>query len=210
MSQTKTARPLPEWTAPWVATARERWMTICIVLVATGLAVVALSVAGWLAPTGTAAHLGSFLALYGVIVALQRTPPDRLSPRLRQRLQATIVRSGVGFYGVMTLARFLQLELHDLLDAAWSFEISRDTFIGLARDWLIGFSAESLRNTIDAFMWPVRLMSAQGMPVAAVLVLAAWSLYALGARVFPEAHAADPASDPAPATASRHEDSRTD
>lgn len=183
-------RPLPDWAAPLAATARTHWHVLCALLIGGGAAIVLASLAGWVEEAGFVAHLGVFVALYGAIVALQHLPPNWGGASLQRSLRGTLVRNGVGFYGVMTLARFLQLELHDLLDDVVTFEPSRAAVMSVLKDWLIGFSADSLRNSIEAFMWPVRLMGAHGKVAAAAGVLAAWSLYTFGSRVFPEAHAA--------------------
>lgn len=183
-------RPLPDWAVPLAAAARERWPVICVLLIGSGSVIVLASLPGWLPEDSFVVHLGAFVALYGLIVALQQLPSEWGGGSLQRTLRGTLIRNGVGFYGVMTLARFLQLELHDLLDGIATFEPSRAAVMSVLKDWLIGFSADSLRNSIEAFMWPVKLMNAHGKWVAAVVVLAAWSLYTLGSRVFPEAHAA--------------------
>lgn len=175
--------------SPAIAAARRLWAWLCTALIVVGLVMLALSLPEWLEPKGLAVYIGCFLALYGGMVVLQRLPAGWLGRTLRQRLRAAVVSSGVGFYGVMTLARFLQLEVHDLLGLAVEFELSRSLVSHLIRDWLIGFSMQSLMNSIDAMMWPVMLMREYGMPVAAAVVLSTWSLYALGARTFPEVHA---------------------
>jgi hypothetical protein len=95
----------------------------------------------------------------------------------------------VGFYGLMTLARFLQLEAHEIVDSLTSLQSLRSLLGSMAFEWFIGFSVESLKNSIEAFMWPVWMMQRQGMILAGVVVLALWSLYVLGARVFPDLHA---------------------
>ena len=179
------ARPAAAWAQP----VRERWAALCALLIAAGALLVALSLAGWLPRDGLAAFVGGFLALYGGIVGLQRAPASWISRSLQRRLRTTLVSSGVGFYGVMTLARFLQLELHDLIGSLGSLELTRGLVRSLLQDWLIGFSAQSLRNSIEAFMWPLLLIKQYEIAVAAAAIGATWAVYALGARIFPEVHA---------------------
>jgi len=185
----KTLRPLPAWTDPAIALARSRWAALCGVLLGLGLLLMLCSLLSWLQPRGLAAYVGCFLALYGAVVALQRMPPHWLGAWSRRRLRQTLVRSGLGFYGLMTVARFLQLEAHALVDSLGSLESARSLIGSLAFEWLIGFSMESLKNSIEAFMWPVWMMQRQGMALGGAVVVSLWSLYALGARVFPDVHA---------------------
>jgi hypothetical protein len=183
-----------------VALLQRHWARVCAVLIGVGATLVLLALTGWLARDGLAAFVGGFLALYGSLVALQRRPPPWIGAALQSKLRATVVSSGVGFYGVMTLARLLQLELHELITSLGSLELGRGLLRQLLQQWLIGFSVESLRNTIEAFLWPVRLIRQHGMPLAAATVAATWGLYAVGARAFPDLHGAIEAapSEPGP------------
>jgi hypothetical protein len=181
----KQLQPLPAWTDPLVAAVREHWAIFCVALVVSGLALLLLSLAGILPPKGMTALVGSYLALYGGIIALHRLPPELAGRPLRRALHGSVLKSGVGFYGVMTLARFLQLELHDLVDGLAALELSRTMLLGLLKDWLIGFSLQSLHNTIEAFLWATRLIGEYGLPLAGAVAAACWTLYAFGARAFP-------------------------
>ncbi len=168
---------------------REEWAWVTIGLMTVGALLVGLATLGWLPPRGLSAFVGSFLLLYATLIVLQRRTFSGISSTLGQRLRAAVISKGVGFYGVMTMARFLQLELHDLIEGLGEFAATRDQVIGIAKDWLIGFSAQSLRNTIDAFLWPVKLMGDYGMFRAGIVAGSAWVLYALGSKVFPDLHA---------------------
>ncbi len=185
----------PAWAQPLVDAARGQAGAIVVALLAVGAVLVALAQAGILPGEGLAGFIGSFLCLYGALVALEGGAFGGLGPALRARLRRAVASSGVGFYGLMTLARFLQLELVDLVDAVAGFDASRGQVRALLFELATGFSMQSLMNSIDAFMWPVKLMGAYGMPVAGIVVGATWALYAMGARVFPNLHAQIEAED---------------
>lgn len=169
---------------------REEWPWISLGLTGVGLVLVALSIVGVVPAKSMSGFIGCFLLLYGTLIVLQRPFFSGLGKTLQKRMHMAIASSGVGFYGVMTLARFFQLELHDVLADLADLDLSQLRLRGLVLDWLIGFSMQSLKNSIDAFMWPLKLMSAYGKAGAAIVVGAAWGLYWLGARVFPDVHAA--------------------
>lgn len=169
---------------------REEWHWISLGLAGIGLVLVTLSIVGVVPAQSMSGFIGCFLLLYGALIVLQRPFFSGLGRPLQKRMHAAIASSGVGFYGVMTLARFVQLELHDVLAELAGFDPAQLRVSGLVMDWLIGFSVQSLMNSIDAFMWPLKLMSAYGMAGAGIVVAAAWGLYWLGARVFPDVHSA--------------------
>ncbi len=185
----------PPWAQPLVAAARGEARAIAASLFVAGTLLVLAAQTGLLPRDGLAGFIGGFLCLYGLLVALQRGSVGGLGPALRARLRRAVVSSGVGFYGLMTLARFLQLELADLVDAIAGFDASRGQLGALLFEFATGFSMQSLMNSIDAFLWPVKLMGAHGMAVAGLVVAASWSLYALGARAFPDLHADIEADD---------------
>lgn len=169
---------------------REEWHWISLGLAGIGMVLVTLSIVGVVPAKSMSGFIGCFLLLYGTLIVLQRPFFSGLGRPLQRRMHAAIASSGVGFYGVMTLARFLQLELHDVLGELADFELSQLRVRGVVMEWLIGFSVQSLMNSIDAFMWPLRLIQSHGMTGAGIVAGAAWSLYALGARVFPDVHSA--------------------
>jgi len=169
---------------------REEWHWISLGLAGIGLVLVTLSIIGVVPAKSISGFIGCFLLLYGALIVLSRPFFSSLGRTLQARMHKAIVSSGVGFYGVMTLARFLQLELHDLLADLADFDPAQLQVRGLVMEWLIGFSVQSLMNSIDAFMWPLKLIQAHGLPGAGIVAGAAWGLYALGARVFPDVHSA--------------------
>lgn len=204
MSPIESAHAVSPWVSRLAAGIREEWAWLAGGLLLVGLALLSLGLFGLLPVRGLSGFVGSFLALYAVLVLLQGPHSAILGAGLKQRLQRAIVNSGVGFYGVVTLARFLQLELHDVLAALREFELTRSQMQGMLRDWLIGFSIQSLMNSIDAMLWPFKLMNAHGMVTAAIVVAPLWALYRLGGMLFPELHALieaeadDDGSPPAP------------
>jgi len=177
------------WTNTLLEGVREEWAWVASGLMGVGAVLVCLATVGVLPARGLSAFVGSFLLIYAVLIVLQRRTFSGIVGTAGQRMRAAIISKGVGFYGVMTMARFLQLELHDLVDGLGEFAVTREQVFGMAKDWLIGFSAQSLRNSIDAFLWPMKLMGDYGMFRAGVMGGSAWVLYALGAKVFPDVHA---------------------
>lgn len=171
-----------------VATVAQRWSALVWALAAVGGALLLLAWLGPLPRTGLSGFLGCYLLLYATLVTLQSGRLDWIGPKLRRRLGKAVISRGVGFYGCMTLARFVQLELHSLVQSVGEFEFSRSQLAGMAMEWVIGFSQESLRNSIDAFIWPARLIGDHGIAVAGLVAVGAWLLYALGARAFPDLH----------------------
>lgn len=126
---------------------------------------------------------GSFLAIHVVLLGLFRYSEHPLARSALQRFGARLVHSGVGFYGLMTLARFLQLEVEDILaDLAGDWSGSLGGFI---REWVIGFSIDSLRNSIEAFQWPWKLLLRTGWPWTIGALACCWLPYALAGRMFP-------------------------
>ncbi len=194
-------QPDPDSTPAWIdgllAGVREEWHLISSALLGIGLLLVLLSIFGAVPAKGVSAFIGCFLLLYGALIVLQRPLFSGLGRTLQQRMHAAVLSNGFGFYGVMTLARFLQLELHDLIEGLAEFDFGGNLVRELFMDWLIGFSQQSLMNSIDAFMWPVKLMTAYGMYSAGIIAGAAWLLYTLGAKVFPEVHRGLDADDDA-------------
>ena len=212
--------PPPPWVARLAAGVREEWPWLVGGLLLVGLALVGLGVFGVLPEEGLSGFVGCFLVVYAALVLLQSPHSALFGAGFKRRLQGAIISSGVGFYGVLTLSRFLQLELHDLLDALREFELSEQQVKGVVRDWLIGFSVESFKNSLEAMLWPFKMLSALGMVKAALVFVPLWALYRLGGWVFPELsaqieaedaalgldHIADaPATPPAPPPGSPHD-----
>lgn len=127
---------------------------------------------------------GGFLAIHVVLLALYRYSEHPLARGALQQFSHRLVHSGVGFYGLVTLARFLQLEVDDILadlNGEWSLSIG-----GFIREWVIGFSIDSLRNSIEAFQWPWKLLLRAGWPWTIGALACCWLPYALAGRLFPD------------------------
>lgn len=186
---------VPRWAAPLVASTARHWRELVLGLGLAGGALLSLAWLGPLPRTGLAGFLGCYLLLYATLVTLQSGQVDWIGPRLRRRLGKAVISSGVGFYGCMTLARFLQLELHTVVQNLREFEFTRTQFAGMAMEWIKGFSVDSLRNTIESFLWPARLIGTHGIALAGLIAVGAWLLYALGSRAFPALHRALEAKD---------------
>jgi len=180
----------PEWALPLVEAARRRRIWLVAGLLGTGGLLLLGSLLGPIARTDLAAFAGAYLLLYGALVGLQSGALGIAGPVLQQRLKKAVVSSGVGFYGVVTLSRFLQLELYDLIEGLAAFDATRLQVRAVIQEWLIGFSVQSLHNSISAFLWPAKLIGEYGMFRAGAAAGTAWLIYAGGARVFPEVHEA--------------------
>jgi hypothetical protein len=178
----------PRWIVPLASGIREEWPWLVGGQLLVGLALLLPATLGWLPSEGLSGFVGCFLAVYATLILLQQAPDAWFGRRFRARLHAAIASSGVGFYGVLCLARFLQLELHDLLDAARDFEFGLGQLGGIVRDWLIGFSVQSLMNSIKAMLWPLMIFSEFGWQRAGPLMGSLWLLYRFGGWLFPELH----------------------
>lgn len=125
---------------------------------------------------------GIFLLLHAAIAGLVANSHQPWSSALQRRLRRTLVSYGLGYYGLMTLARFLQLEAADLIDSWANLQWSWRRFL---IDWLIGFSVESMMNSIEAFQWPWKLLLRSGWPASLLVLAVTWLPYSLAARWLP-------------------------
>lgn len=181
-------RRIPDWIHALAEGIREEWLWLVAGQALVGLALVSLGLAGWLPAKGLAGFVGCFLLLYATLILFQHRQIDLIGDRLQRRLHAAISSSGVGFYGVACVSRFLQLELHDLLEALAGFEASRQQVMAMARDMLIGFSVQSLMNSIQSFIWPVQVFASYGLLKAVLVLGPLWLLYRFGAWLYPAMH----------------------
>ena len=185
MSEQKTT---PRWIVQLAAGIREEWPWLVAGQLLVGLGLILPAALGWLPAGGLSGFVGCFLLVYAVLILLQQAPDEWFGQRFSGRLHAAIASSGVGFLGVFCLARFLQLELHDLIEAVGEFEFSRSQLGGIVREWLIGFSLQSLMNSISAMLWPYKMFAELGWMRAGLVLGSLWSLYRFGAWLFPELH----------------------
>lgn len=183
-----TRTPVAPWIANLAEGIREEWPWLVAGQLVVGSALLLAELTCWLPAGSSGGFVGGFLAVYAVLLLLQQSPARLLGADLRRRLHAAIASSGVGFYGVFCLTRFMQLELHDLLAAAVEFEFSGSQLGGIVREWLIGFSLQSLKNSIAAMLWPLMIFAEYGWLRAGVVLGSLWSVYRFGGFLFPELH----------------------
>lgn len=183
-----TGSRLPDWIQELAEGIREEWLWLVTGQLLVGLALVLMGLVGWLPAKGLAGFVGCFLLVYATLILFQHRQVDLFGDRLQRRLHAAISSSGVGFYGIACVSRFLQLELHDLLEAVAEFEVSRQQVMGMLRDLLIGFSVQSLMNSIQSFIWPVQVFASYGVFKALLVLGPLWLLYRFGAWLYPAMH----------------------
>lgn len=178
----------PAWIVRLAEGVREEWPWWVAGQLMIGLVLIGLGVFGVLPEDGLSGFVGCFLLVYAALILLQHPRAARIGAAAQRRLHAAVASSGVGFYGVVCLARFLQLELHDLIEGAADFEATRGQLMSILREWLIGFSMQSLMNSIEAMLWPWKLIAAHGMAQAALVFGPLWAMYRFGAWLYPELH----------------------
>jgi hypothetical protein len=96
---------------------------------------------------------------------------------------------GAGVYGLIALSFFLRLELISLIERLRETREGAEWVQGMLREWLIGFSVESLKNAISAAIWPARIIAAHGVHSFLLFFAAASAEFELGRRVMPEQQA---------------------
>ncbi len=183
-----SGRRRPEWIDHLAEGIREEWVWLVLGQLAVGLLLVLMGVIGWLPAKGLSGYVGCFLLVYAALILFQHREFDLLGDGLQRRLHKAISSSGVGFYGVACLSRFLQLELHDLIDAVAEFEASRQQLTGIVTEFVIGFSVQSLMNSIQSLIWPVSMFASYGLIKAASILGPLWLLYRFGAWLYPALH----------------------
>lgn len=130
-------------------------------------------------------HGGFFLMTYAVVMGASWLPPSVLSRRMDRLLDRWVRNSSGGYYGVMALATFAQLELASLLDSIAAFEFAIPQLREFAIQTAIGFSMDSVKNFVWAMAWPWKLMPEHGIWAAAILVALTWGVFRLGRELLP-------------------------
>ncbi len=128
---------------------------------------------------------GFFLMTYAVLMAASWLPPSVLSRRVDRLLERWVRNSSGGYYGVMALATFAQLELASLLDSIAAFEFAIPQLREFAIHTAIGFSMDAVMNFVWAMAWPGKLLPQHGLWAAAILVAATWGVFRLGREILP-------------------------
>lgn len=156
-----------------------------------------------------------FVLTYVGVAAISLMPAP-LGEALDRMLTSRLQQSGAGLYGVIALAIFLRLEASSFAEA-WASTSMQSLVSSLLREWLIGFSLDSLMNSIQALVWPGTLISRHGWLQAGLFVLACVAVFELGKRMLPEAHRrmededeADAPAEPGDATADDQADNHAD
>ncbi|MCK7594751.1 hypothetical protein [Pseudomarimonas salicorniae] len=175
----------PAWVVALGEGTREEWPLLVAGMLLVGMTLLGLGIAGLLPEEGLAGFVGCFLLVYAALMLLQHPRSQLLGDGVRKRLRSSIAQSGQGFYGLLCLGRFIQLEVHDLLEALGEFELGGQLLRSLLQDWLIGFSMESLMNFVQSVIWPVFMFSSHGMFKAGLVLAALWGLYRFGGWLFP-------------------------
>ncbi len=130
-----------------------------------------------------------------VTISLLPAPLGRPIDRL---LDSHLSQWGAGVYGLVALSVFLRLEAQSLIESLQDLRGGSDWVKGMLRDWLIGFSVESLKNLISAAIWPARVIQQAGVWGFLAFLGACSAVFELGRRLMPEQqarleeHAADP------------------
>lgn len=129
---------------------------------------------------------GLFLVTYAGVATAGSLPDEWISRRLDAVLDRWVRdKSGGGFYGMVALSVFAGLELESLLDpkdgllSGWRF------VEGQAVQYLIGFSADSIRNMVMAMVWPWPMVSRVGPVWTGVFAAFCWVAFALGRASLP-------------------------
>jgi hypothetical protein len=130
----------------------------------------------------------SFVLTYVGCAAISLLPAP-LGQRVDGILDRHLLRWGSGLYGVVALSVFLRLEILSFIETLREWPGGNSLWRGLLRDWLIGFSIESLRNAISAVTWPASVVIKHGWQGLAGFGLASSAVFGLGRRLLPGEHA---------------------
>ncbi|WP_395794070.1 hypothetical protein [Aquimonas sp.] len=115
--------------------------------------------------------------------------PAPLGRPIDRMLDRHLSQWGAGVYGLIALSFFLRLELLSLIEGLRETREGAEWVQGMLREWLIGFSVESLKNAISAAIWPTRIIAAHGVQSFLLFFAAASAVFELGRRVMPEQQA---------------------
>ncbi len=129
---------------------------------------------------------GVFLLVYAAVV-VAGSLPDRI---VAEKLDAVLDRwvrdkSGKGFYGMVALSVLAWQEVDGLLDFSGFAEMTGNAIKSQIVHYVIGFSADAMRNAIHAAIWPMWLAGKFGAPGTAAFAGACWAVFALGRRHLP-------------------------
>lgn len=112
----------------------------------------------WPGANDPAGWIGAALLIHGGDAWLRRRGRAALAERLLGGLGGPIVPAVAGGYGLLTLARFVQLQAEDLLLALSDPTRWAERLGEYAQGLLLGYGRLSIEHAVEAFLWPVRLM----------------------------------------------------
>ena len=164
--------------------AKEQWLCLGIAAaIGMLLWLVGLSLWGGVWLPG---HFGVFLVTYALVVAAGSLPDRWISSRLDAVLDRWVRdKSGGGLYGMIALSVFFGKEVRALFGNEGIF--SGAEFVrGQIIQYFIGFSVDSIKNMIEAFIWPWSMFSEFGLIQSAVFVLACWAVFTVSRRYLPQ------------------------
>jgi hypothetical protein len=102
--------------------------------------------------------------------------------RLRESALTRVEQYGGGVYGTgagMTLLVLSAISLReDIAEASGVMDFLR----GMTMEWWIGFSGDSIRNAVQAGIWPIHWYADHGLATALGVAAAAWLGDALADR----------------------------
>ena len=140
---------------------------------------------------------GMFLIVYTAIVVAGSLPAHWISTRLDSVLDRWVRdKTGSGFYGMVALAHFAHAEVYDVFDPDDGLFSGWDFVQGSIVQHLIGFSIQSVTNMISAFLWPFRMLSAEGALPTLVFGLACWAVFLVGRNFLPVPDLVKPEGEP--------------
>jgi hypothetical protein len=115
--------------------------------------------------------------------------PAPLGGPIDRMLDSQLSQWGAGVYGLVGLSVFLRLEAQSLIESLQEMREASEWAQGLLRDWLIGFSVESMKNMISATIWPARVIQQGGVWGFLAFLGACSAVFELGRRLMPEQQA---------------------
>lgn len=185
--------PPPPTLDPRPSRLQARWLGV---LCGLGVALILVGLA-WQGATGLLLQrAGFFLATYSLLISAAWLPSSVLSRRVDTLIERWVRNSSGGFYGVMALSVFLQLEAVAVVQRIADFELSTGALHKVLIQHLIGFSKDSIMSFVWGMAWPARLLRDHGGVATAVLAVAAWLVFRLSQRIVP--HVGLQKREPAP------------
>lgn len=115
--------------------------------------------------------------------------PAPLGGPIDRLLDRQLSQWGAGVYGLVGISVFLRLEAQTFVGSLQGMSDVSGWAQGLLRDWLIGFSVESMKNMIAASIWPAQVIRQGGVWGFLGFLGACSAVFELGRRLMPEQQA---------------------